>query len=307
MRSMSPPEFAANITFDFLGFQNALIFCVSFSDRFCNLQNAFRCWVDTKTDTLYLLGLLELTQSSLALAEQAHRCFEAFELDEADRSSPEDQVWFTNTTLYCAWVDPPVEAPASPFLYCSVKERSHFGRTFWGRSRKKGSNILYFDCSGDLRIPVSVGNISSNHPVLVSSTGTIMLWSIIAQGLHERCDSTEQARMCMWHCLRTDTTVFTHHRTDRVAPKATLEAFKRLLSAVIELSNNKELIIVIDHVDQLPEESTQSMRHLLQTLHESMDSKLASKLRYLLVGKGQKQALQGIAVVNEDTEYHGKL
>ena len=170
-----------------------------------------------------------------------------------------------------------------------------------------GSNILYFDCSGDLGIPLSVGNIFSNHPILVSSTATIMLWSIIAQGLHERCDSTEQARMCISNCLRTDSAGFRYHRTDRVAPKATLEVFKRLLIAVIELRNDKELIIMIDHVDQLSGESMQSMRHMLQTLHEIMDSKLATKLRYLLVGKGQKQALQGIAVVDEDTEYHGKL
>ena len=256
---------------------------------------------------MYLLGLLELTQSSIVLAEQARRCFEAFEVDETDRSSLEDQVWFTNTTLYCAWVDPPVGEPASPFLGCSVKERSHFGHTFWGRSRRRGSNILYFDCSGDLRIPLSVGKISSNHPVLVSSTATIMLWSIIAQGLHERCDSTEHARMCLWNCLRTDSTGLIYHRTGRAAPKATLETFKRLLSAVIELRDDKELIIMIDHVDQLPGESIQSMRHMLRTLHEIMDSKLAAKLRYLFIGKGQKQALQGIAVVDEDTEYHGKL
>ena len=256
---------------------------------------------------MHLLGLLELTQSSLALAEQARRYFEAFELDEADRSSPEDQIWFTNTNLYCAWVDPPVEAPASPFLCCSVKERSHFGHTFWGRNRRRGSNILYFDCSGDLRIPLSVGKISSNHPILVSSTATIMLWSIIAQGLHERCDSTEQARICIWNCLRTDSTGFRYHRTDQVAPKATLEAFKRLLSAVIELRDDKELTIVIDHADQLPGESIQSMRKMLETLHEIMDSQLAAKLRYLLVGEGHNQALQGIVVVDEDTEYHGKL
>ena len=92
-----------------------------------------------------------------------------------------------------------------------------------------------------------------------------------------------------------------------MAPKATLEAFKRLLSAVIELRNDKELVIMIDHVDQLPRESIQSMRHMLQTVHEIMDSQLATKIRYLLVGEGQKQALQGIFVVDEDTEYHGTL
>ena len=113
--------------------------------------------------------------------------------------------------------------------------------------------------------------------------------------------------MCIWNCLRTDSTGFTYHRTDRVAPKATLETFKRLLSAVIELRNDKELIIMIDHVDQLPEETIQSMRQILQTLYEIMDSQLATKLRYLFVGEGQKQALQKIAVVDEDTEYHGKL
>lgn len=256
---------------------------------------------------MYPLGLLELTQSSLALADQARLCFEAFEFNETDRSSLEDRVWFTNTTLYCAWVDPPVEAAASPFLCCFMKERSHFGLTFWGESRRRGTNILYFDCRADLQVPLSMGKISSNHPILMSSTATIMLWSIIAQGLHDRCVSTEQVSMCIWDCLRTDSTVFNYRQTDPVAPNAALEAFGKLLSAVIELRNDRELIIVIDHVDQMPGEFIQSMIQMLQTLHEIMDHQLATKLRYLLVGKGQKKALQGVVVVDEDTEYHGKL
>ena len=113
--------------------------------------------------------------------------------------------------------------------------------------------------------------------------------------------------MCIWDCLRTDSAVFTHDQTDRVAPKATLEAFSRLLCAVIELRNDTELIIVIDHVDQLPGESIKSMRQMLQKLHEIMNNQPSSKLRYLLVGKGQNQALLGIVVVDEDTEYHGKV
>ena len=256
---------------------------------------------------MYSLGLRELTQSSLALAEQARLCFAAFEIKETDRSSVEDHVWFTNTALYCAWVDPPVVAAASPFLFCSMKERSHFGLTFWGQNWRRGTNILYFDCRADLQIPLSIGKISLNYPILTSSTAAIMLWSIIAQGLHDRCVSTEQIRMCIWDCLRIDLTVFKYHQTDRDAPKATLEAFKRLLSAVIELKNDKELVIVIDHVDQLPGESIQSMRQMLQILHGIMDTQLATKLRYLFVGKGQNQALQGIVVVDEETEYHGKL
>ena len=102
--------------------------------------------------------------------------------------------------------------------------------------------------------------------------------------------------------MKTDSTGFRYQGTDRVAPKATLEAFKRLLSAVIELRIDKMLIIVIDHVDQLPEESIQSMKQMLQNLLEIMDSQLATKLRYLLVGEGQIKALQGIVVVDEDTE-----
>ena len=91
---------------------------------------------------MYSLGLRELTESSLALAEQARLCFEAFELKETDRSSVEDHVWFTNTALYCAWVDPPVGAAASPFSVVQRKSVHTLGSLFGGKAG--GGELEFF-------------------------------------------------------------------------------------------------------------------------------------------------------------------
>ena len=256
---------------------------------------------------IHLSVLCELIQSSSALAEHASTLFAAFK-KETDRSSEDDHMWFTNTTLYCAWVDPPVGAPTSPFLCCSTKDISNCGFAFWGQSRMMGNNIFYFDCrDGEKRYLAEKKGVSK-YPILTSNIATLLLWSIVAQGLHDRCGSTE-VRICIWECLRTDPMVFMKNRTDHDARKAVLEAFERLLSAVIDLRKDKELIVVIDHVDQLSGESLSSMIIVLNQLREIMDLPLATKLRYLLVGKvtRENQALQGVVVIDEDTEYHGKL
>ena len=115
--------------------------------------------------------------------------------------------------------------------------------------------------------------------------------------------------MCICACLITDPMVFANRRTDRDAANAALETFRRLLNAVIELRKNKELIVVVDHVDQLSGEPLASLRTTLQVIHEMMDSRLATKLHYVLVGKPirENKALKGFAIVDDNTEYHNKL
>lgn len=112
--------------------------------------------------------------------------------------------------------------------------------------------------------------------------------------------------MCIWECLFIDSMVFANRRTDRDAANAVLETFRRLLSAVIELRKNKELIVVVDHVDQLSGEPSTSLRKTLQVIQEMMDSRLATKLHYVLVGKPIREN-KGFPIVDENTEYHSKL
>lgn len=124
---------------------------------------------------MHPLGLRELTQSSCALAEHARIHLAAFEVKEKERFTVKDHVWLTNTSSYCAWMDPSVGAANSTFLWCSTKQLSNIGLTFWGQSRRKRTNILYFDCREDLQIPLAEGKIFSNYPNITSSTTIILL------------------------------------------------------------------------------------------------------------------------------------
>lgn len=76
--------------------------------------------------------------------------------------------------------------------------------------------------------------------------------------------------MCICACSITDPLVFANRRTDRDAANAALETFRRLLSAVIELRKNKELIVVVDHVDQLSGEPLTSLTTTLQVIQDMM-------------------------------------
>lgn len=124
---------------------------------------------------MHPLGLRELTQSSCGLAEHAHIHLAAFEVKEKERFTVEDHVWLTNTSSYCAWMDPPVGAATSTFLWCSSIQLSNFGFTFWGQSRRKGTDTLYFDRREDVQIPLAERKIFSNYPNITSSTTIILL------------------------------------------------------------------------------------------------------------------------------------
>ena len=214
--------------------------------------------------------------------------------------------WFTNTTIYKAWLSPPPgEVVSSRFLWYPTKDHLNFGQVFSALKRQEGIDVLYFDCAQDLEPLLLSIKASSRYPIITSSTTSLIMWSLVSQALHGRRVSDKQFKSCILEYIKLD---FCALGDTEKETRSFLDTLGSLLRCSLNLKPTREVVIVMDHVDKLNGSDLIWLREVLQDVLDSQRSEFVAQTRAMIVGKVTGDVLftfQGTAKVDEDTEYYG--
>ena len=223
--------------------------------------------------------------------------------------------WFTNTTLYRAWLSESRGEIVCPrFIWYATKEHPHFGSLFAAARRAEGVQVLYIDCS--LRYPDHV--LDGEHtleaqqgiwryPLIRSSKAAFILWCLIGQALQGRCQSAGEVGACISKILKQYPGTFVDIQE---GGKTTLEPFEKLLQSALNIDPNEEATIILDHVDAIDGMTLKPLRESVQKVLDGQREDDVAKVRCLITGKPTpdvSSSFQGTASIDEDTEYLGEL
>jgi hypothetical protein len=225
------------------------------------------------------------------------------------RNPPPDAVdtlaWFTNTTLYHAWLSPARGNPpiCSRFLWYSGPRQDNFGASYIKYARHLEIDIVYLDCSHalfHLTDPLPpVGIILNLTPV------GLAMWSLIGQALYDRGSSSlESAISACWEA---------HPEVSQAVEKGgpiTFDLLGELLKTALNFRPDRDVIILLDHVEAMSQDELVLLRNAVQKVLDDQRLQEVAQTRAIVVGKRESKvsfAFKGTADIDENTEYRGEL
>ncbi|CAO1601299.1 hypothetical protein XANCAGTX0491_004966 [Xanthoria calcicola] len=169
---------------------------------------------------------------------------------------------------------------------------------------ERDADVLYCDCSEDLKDMFEPGQIDSKIGKIMSLQIALITFSLFSQALHKYTASVPELKntiadvMLSYSDLRI-------HSLDRKAAIDTV--LRKLLIAALSIGTGRRTLILLDHVDALKKDGLQQLISRLQDILFHPANREHNDCRCIIVGRHTSEtelSLQnGISSIHDDTEY----
>ncbi|MCJ1306785.1 hypothetical protein MMC25_000428 [Agyrium rufum] len=210
----------------------------------------------------------------------------------------DDLRWFTNTTLYHAWLSPPREGViCSRLLWYRDDEDRLFVDRYMRSSTTAETDYIYLDCKLLAEFP---GISLPLADVLHLDKVGLAIWCFIARALQTRAGPD-------FHAALVDLFEFGEEadKFSRFGAHLSLLDLGHFLTSVLNYRPSGDVVILLDHVDKLSHDDQVLLRNSIQNIIDDQRSARKAQTRVLLASTRSTEtsfAFKGTATIDTDME-----
>lgn len=171
---------------------------------------------------------------------------------------------------------------------------------------ERDADVLYCDCSEDLKDMFEPGQIDSKIGKIMSLQTALITFSLFSQALHKYTASVPELKNTIADVMLS----YSNLRINSLDGKAAIDTvLRKLLIAALSIGTGRRTLILLDHVDALKKDGLQQLISRLQDILFHPANREHNDCRCIIVGRHTSEtelSLQnGISSIHDGTEYLG--